>query len=494
MRPEVRQKLLLLVLGILALGALLLMGRAGQKIKEKGQDETGKGERQEGPQTAEGEQEEKAVPVPVYNGNIRVLIKTDEFKGFFHEAVEITGGEERWEFRQEEGTYYLNGEPLDASQFPVLLEERENEKWTIASLNRAYGHPALEGNLEIYGTEQGFALVNELPLERYLKYVVPSEMPASYGYEALKAQAICARTYACMQMQIYAYPDYLAHVDDSASYQVYQNLDQAENSNEAVADTEGLVMTYEGQIIHAYYFSTSFGHTSNEDIWWKGDSSLTPYLRGKSVNATGETLDLTTEEAFKEFLENTDEGCYDNPVSWYRWSVRMDVDTLSEHMNQNLLTRYKANPEAVLSRRRGKFVSAPVAGVGSIEEITVLERGEGGVLKKIQVKGSRRTVQVMTEHNIRALLNAQGERIYRNDGSWTEGSALLPSGYFMITPEYEDEKLSGFLFQGGGYGHGVGMSQNGANQMAKEGYSCEEILKFFYTGIDLTSIDAIYFK
>ena len=289
MRPEVKEKLKLLALGILALAVLLMIGRTGQKVKENREEDNQREERQEEP-SAEGEDQEAPpqVPMPVYNGRIRVLIKTDGYRDVYHEALEITGEEEAWVFRREEGTYYINDAPVEETDFPVTLEERETGKWTIGSLNRAYGQPAMEGSLEIYGTEQG--LVNDLPLECYLKYVVPSEMPASYELEALKAQAVCARTYACMQMQAYAYPEYLAHVDDSVSYQVYQNLDEAERSSQAVAETAGQVMTYEGRIIHAYYFSTSFGHTGNEEIWWEGDPQQTPYLKGKCVNASGENL------------------------------------------------------------------------------------------------------------------------------------------------------------------------------------------------------------
>ena len=212
----------------------------------------------------------------------------------------------------------------------------------------------------------------------------------------------------------------------------------------------------------------------------------------KNVISSGESLDLSTEEAFEAFLDAADDTCYDSGIRWYRWQTYIDVDTLSEHLNAELMTRYKANPEAILNIRAGKFVSAPVTSVGTIEEITVLERGAGGVLQKIQVKGSRRTVQIMTEYNIRALLNVNGETIHLGDGSESKGGALLPSGYFAIHPEYEDEKLLGFTIKGGGLGHGVGMSQNGANQMAREGKSFEEILKFFYTGVDLTGVDAVY--
>lgn len=486
MNQEIKKKCGLLLLGIVLLVLLLAIGRIRQQNAES-EDEKAQ-ENTQGEQTEEGQQ---AIPVPQYNGRIRVLIKTNGYAGLYHESLEITEGEVVWTFQMEEDGCYLNGVCVKEEYFPICLEEQEGLRRSVTSLERGYGNPALEGSLEIHKAEQGLVLVNELPLEDYLKYVVPSEMPASYEKEALKAQAVCARTYAYAQMQAYAYPEYLAHVDDSVSFQVYQNSGAAETTNAAVAETAGQILSYQGQAIQAYFFSTSWGHTSNENIWWAGDSSATPYLLEKCTDSTGETLDLTSEEAFLEFLRSPREACYDSSISWYRWTTRIDVETLSQHLNDNLYTRYQANPEAILTKKSGEFVSSPVKTIGTIEKIEVLERGAGGVLQKVQVTGSRRTIQISTEYNIRALLNAQGETICRQDGSEVEGGALLPSGYFTITPEYEDRKLGGFLLEGGGYGHGVGMSQNGANQMAKEGSTWEEILRFFYTGVDLTSISEL---
>lgn len=483
MNQETKWKCSLLLMGILLLILLLPLGRRGRESTKE--DKLAQEEKKE--ENAQEEKEAEPVPIPEYNGRIRVLMKNNEYAGLYHEKLEIGLGDESWCFTKDDDTYYLNEEPLKEENFPVELQEHAGQRYTIASLERAYGNPALEGRLEIYGTDRGFVLVNELPLEDYLKYVVPSEMPASYELEALKAQAVCARTYAYSQMQTYAYPDYLAHVDDSVTFQVYQNLDAAKQSTQAVAETAGQILSYEGQVITAYYFSTSFGHTSNQEVWWEGDAALTPYLQGKCTDETGESLDLTTEEAFGEFLQEQRDG-YDSAISWYRWNTSIDVETLSEHLNAGLKSRYEANPEAVLTKKAGKFVSAPIKTIGTIKKIEVLERGEGGVLNKIQVTGTKRTIQILTEYNIRALLNVQGETIYRQDGSEVEGGSLLPSGYFVIAPEYQEQKLTGFTFEGGGYGHGVGMSQNGANQMAKEGKSWEEILKFFYTGVELTSL------
>ena len=89
-------------------------------------------------------------------------------------------------------------------------------------------------------------------------------------------------------------------------------------------------------------------------------------------------------------------------------------------------------------------------------------------------------------------MNAQGCEIRRHDGSTAEGGTLLPSACMVVEPVFgEDESLTGFRFRGGGYGHGVGMSQNGANGMAKRGKTWEEILCFFYTGVELTEIGSL---
>ena len=121
-----------------------------------------------------------------------------------------------------------------------------------------------------------------------------------------------------------------------------------------------------------------------------------------------------------------------------------------------------------------------------------MERNEGGAIQKVRIKGSKRTIQVETEYNVRALLNVKGSTITRKDESTVIGGTLLPSAYMTITPVFNEEgELTDYIFQGGGYGHGVGMSQNGANGMAKQGKTSEEILSFFYTDVDLTDIGSL---
>ena len=108
-------------------------------------------------------------------------------------------------------------------------------------------------------------MINELSVEDYLKAVVPSEMPSSYGMEALKAQAVCARTYAYKQMEDARLKEYGADVDDSVNFQVYRNLSPTEPTDQAVESTRGEILCQNGEPIEAYYFSTSSGRTSTDE-------------------------------------------------------------------------------------------------------------------------------------------------------------------------------------------------------------------------------------
>lgn len=142
---------------------------------------------------------------------------------------------------------------MAASEEPVVIPAHENGI-QLTSIQRQCGNPVYQGSLEIQRTDQGFTVINELPLETYLEAVVPSEMPSGYHKEALKAQAVCARTYAWKQMQEGRLSKYGADVDDSVNYQVYQNIAPQQATSEAVRDTEGKILCQNGKPVQAYYF------------------------------------------------------------------------------------------------------------------------------------------------------------------------------------------------------------------------------------------------
>ena len=127
-----------------------------------------------------------------------------------------------------------------------------------------------------------------------------------------------------------------------------------------------------------------------------------------------------------------------------------------------------------------------MSGVGTVTGVSVTERGPGGVAMKLLVKGSDGETIISGQNAIRSALGDSSLTLNRMDGKTSEGWSLLPSGFLTIEKTGTDENgVAQFRVYGGGYGHGVGMSQNGAQAMAKAGMGYEGILKYFYDGVTI---------
>lgn len=431
------------ILGIMAMLSLILglirflnpqEGRNGtfggnteSELKIQNEDETG--------QKGQG-----TVP----NENIRVLLMTTGYGDILHDSVSLAAdsglvisyGEQEEEWTEGIVTFAPDDGRFAEGRIRVTPISEE-EEIRVESIERGCGIPSYGGTIEIWSGEEGMAVINELPLEEYLCKVVPSEMPSSYELEALKAQAVCARSYACRQMGNYAYPEYEAHVNDSTEFQVYNNSYTAESTSQAVAETAGQVVRYQGNIATTYYYSTSCGRTTDMEAWGSAPNDGNAYLQ--CVQVCG------------------DDGDYEKDLPWYRWRAELSAETIvnliGEYANQNL---------------------------GTLERIEVTRRGPGDVALELTVTGSESTVVVETENKIRTALGGAGYTIIKNDGSTVESQSLLPSAFFTI--EKQGEK---YIIEGGGYGHGIGMSQNGANEMAKCGKTYREILELFYQNVTI---------
>ena len=134
------------------------------------------------------------------------------------------------------------------------------------------------------------------------------------------------------------------------------------------------------------------------------------------------------------------------------------------------------------------YVSKPVEKLGKIRNIAVVGRNAGGVAQSLLIEGSEADYLVLTELNIRYVLCDGKTSVRRQDGSMIEMKSLLPSAFFVISTVQDGENMVGYEISGGGFGHGVGMSQNGAKCMAKEGCSAEQILTFFYRGTSVSKV------
>ena len=152
----------------------------------------------------------------------------------------------------------------------------------------------------------------------------------------------------------------------------------------------------------------------------------------------------------------------------------------SAHMLEVLQKRYAANSRLVLTFKDGEYVSEEIDRLGKIQEIYVEKRGPGGVADELVIQAEHGTIKVISEHNIRCVLNDGKSKVLRQDGKKVASTSLLPSAFFVISTSKEEGNVVGYSLSGGGFGHGVGMSQNGAKEMAKSGWNAGDILQYFY--------------
>lgn len=329
------------------------------------------------------------------------------------------------------------------------------------------------GAAEVVFTESGvLSVVNALELNEYLYGVVPRELPPEVGdwgeLEAQKAQAVTARTFALSR--IGSRSDEGFDVLPTSTDQVYGGVDaEHSRSSEAVDETAGLIATHDGSLISTVYHSTSGGYTaSNEDIW---GTEPVAYLRGVPDAERGRALEKNPNpQVFRNAsnarnLRGFRGGDYEADQSQYhRWYFEWTAEEISE----------------VVSEFAG-------SDVGTVREINVLERSESGRVSEIEFVTD---AGPFTEEkdDIRWAL-----QFFDANGNMRP----LLSTLFLIEPIREgqgprhEREVVGFEAHGGGWGHGIGMSQTGAAGMAKRGKSFEEILTHYYRGIELVSYQGL---
>lgn len=397
---------------------------------------------------------------------IRILLHSGENSYEQSEAV-FTSDENFMVISGNEVTLYDSGEQaFFKTKDSVFAEWKEVQiqtenpkgKIKILSLERQGENPQYRGTICLSDSDDGLRLINQVNIEDYVAGVIPSEMPVSYGIEALKVQAVCARTFA-MRALDGSFKEYPAHLDDTVASQVYNNVPECEESIRAAQETKGQVLKNDAGLTTTYFFSTSCGHTSDaSDVWYDGsenieDGSKSVFLSDGSVN-----LNLKEEEDFRRFIDREDGHHYfEEDLSWFRWQVYLTgediVNGLLSFSGQNI----------------GKLVS-----------VNVRERGSSGILKAIDIEGDAGTYTVYGEYNIRNVFSPMNAEIMTHTGECVTGWKMLPSGYFYLDPVVEDGHCQGYMLYGGGYGHGCGLSQNGAMKMAEAGKNYEEILTSFF--------------
>ena len=377
---------------------------------------------------------------------------------------------------------------------------------TTNGASARYGRP-YRGGFEVFPQRSmepnhrkgPLALINVVGLEDYLKGVVPWEMDPGAPMEALKAQAICART---KTLDFKTSGRYQPGGFDVCDYDACQGYPGTENekpdTSEAVETTKGLALFYKGRPIDAVYSTNSGGLTATASDVWRGD---VPYLQSVRDFPVGSALD--------ELLRG--------PMNEAKWGqfvsqsfpsfARPDGVSRSAYESR----KYRWNQFVSAEEASRAFVGQGLSRVISIE---VEKRGASGRAWRVKVTGvdaarvKAMPTPVPTLAPALAPLSKEGEGaspaaplplksvVLESDGpirsmfSKQLGSTTaLPSSLFVVTPETNAQGLvSGWNFAGAGWGHGVGMCQRGAQNHAKAGWDARRILNWYYKGVELRAV------
>ena len=307
---------------------------------------------------------------------------------------------------------------------------------------------AYRGALELTVDRNGkLAVVNLIPLEELLKGLVPSEIFANAPMEALKAQAVTARGEVLAKIGLKHLADpYLLCAEQHCA--VYRGLSgETGATNVAVDGTRGLALfSQDGHLVDSVYSAVCGGHTEDNDVVWGGPPD--PNLRGKPDILPGNPI-LASPDNLAAFLATPQAAAcrlsnFAVPGK-FRWEKRFTAEQLDA-------------------------LTAPLH-LGKVQAITVDERGVSGRARLLTLSGDAGATQIRGELNIRRLFG------------------MLNSAMFLVTPlRGPNGAPTGWLFQGGGWGHGVGMCQTGAAGRAQAGQRYPEILRHYFNGAEVAPI------
>lgn len=324
-----------------------------------------------------------------------------------------------------------------------------------------------------------------LPLESYLEGVVPYEMGDSFPEEALKAQAVCARTYALSRMD----PKAAWDVVDTTNDQVFRGIpDNSPKSSAAVADTAGLVLTCDGKLITAWYSASNGGQTELPSNIWKGDVPRCFAMKDDPWDAANPeatvrtcTLNRNGTELAPAFLKLLRQAALDNPL--LRDSVPAEEDfRLQRLVSLELITPRYAAPSRLMTQLRVSYELIPVRNTPSDPEST------NSVEKPADPENTATPDSADDEEelDITELLSAVPFTVTLDlfpDTVIALGLSVSGADNEIITLKEEE---TCFVLTSGRFGHGVGLSQRGAQQMAREGEkNFREILSFYFPGSTL---------
>ena len=351
-------------------------------------------------------------------------------------------GAEPWQVERKGGLLRITGDGGDATPWregPFVARPTKSESFV------QYAGKRYRGELWFTATDTGVLVVNRLPVEEYLRGVVPIELGtrAEVDRAALEAQAIAARSYSYIRVprDDSQQPRAGWHMLATVANQVYGGLDvEAAVVNSAVDATAGLVIQYGGLLVDAPYSASCGGRSSQPSEIWR-DAHDEPYLQNR------DDINPTTGKAY----------CDISPRA--SWTATFDESQLADVVKQHLRDAGAVSPK-----------------LGALTGVKVSDRFGSGRVRSLQVQTDRGDV-TFSANEIRALFrDARG--------------AILSSTYFSVDRESREHgHLTGVTLRGTGNGHGVGMCQWGAIGRARAGQDFRTILSHYYPGTVVGFVD-----
>jgi stage II sporulation protein D len=361
------------------------------------------------------------------------------------------------------GITVSDGKTLDSSTLGFTIQETKGV-YSLSLLK--INNTLYRGSADLIIKNNKLQVINIVDMEDYLKGVVPNEMPPSWPKEALKAQAIAARSYAEKTKST---------LTTSASSQVYKGYSSEKTStNQAIKETEGLYVKYNGQVIQAFFHSTSGGKTANVGDVWNSNQSLFPYLT------------------------SVDDPYESSPYS--NWSFTFAPSTIlqsfgfkdpSTILYDVSIKKTGANGEVgavtVVTSAGTKTISGNESTIRGLFPIND-SRYYGKLYSNwfnIKVNKENGNLSVQTTTGTKPLSTINGQRVQTSLGSKTMTSNVsikvqTVAGVVPISPNMG--AVTSIVVNGKGWGHRIGMSQYGAKALAERGWTAEQILRYYFKG------------
>ncbi len=406
--------------------------------------------------------------------NIRVALSTTGYKSLVHTGVTVRGKSDftvytgKNEIKLKKGENFLVNKNQNAdlfgSQRVIIKSDDSKSPLEITSFSRGEGIIASYiGSIEISKNEKGYYIVNELPFNDYICGVISSKDINQIKGQKGNMWAVILRNKAYFDCISNKFGYAGANCDDF-SCGVYSGVAENEDARKSVNDTENMFLTFDEKIVSLNYFLQSAGTTADfEDVWPDNERK---YMSHILLSDNENYLDLSDEKKAYEFFKSSDIECVEKGSQWYRWNYSIT----GEEIKNNII---KALSEGLIKR---PYYETEGNVDGNLKSVDVIKRGKGGNITILKITMDNGYIVVEGYENIK--------HIFKNNKG-----VYAPSLFFVFdTISLTEGGVKELKLYGGGYGHGAGLSINGAYKMIDNGMDYKDVLKKFYTNVEINKL------